>query len=172
MKIFITTHFSLGTDPPGGRSAQAGDIGAQGHRLPRVLGRVRQLLRAHLLGLLLVGFWRRLLRAALLENLSGNVGLARRCLEVFWDRQVELPLVDVLLGGEVGHGVQVHHVGDQLRLGRRGELALSLALDAVEGLKKWRIGIGEIIELPLSLTFFPRCIDMICVRMLNPFGVE
>ena len=33
----------------------------------------------------------------------------------------------------MGHRVQVHHVGDQLRLGRRGELALP-ALDTREGL--------------------------------------
>ena len=33
----------------------------------------------------------------------------------------------------MGHRVQVHHVGDQLRLGRRGELALP-ALNASEGL--------------------------------------
>ena len=53
-----------------------------------------------------------------------------------WERQVKLPLVDVLLGLEMRHGVQVHHVSDQLRLGRRREVAAG-ALDAGEGLQKW-----------------------------------
>ena len=131
-------------DPPRGRSAQPGDIGAQGHHLPRVLRRVRHPLRAHPLPPVRLG-----------RSLRVSVGLVRRCLEVyeenternepipnmhklspvftFWYREIKLPLVDGILGLEMGLRVQVDHVGDQLRLGRRGKLTI-LSLDAVEGL--------------------------------------